>query len=72
MKKNSAITKFEINLRKEYRSLDIFDQVRRHKEFKDYCIQQGCNMFLLTCTDEHFQDLLKEQRLDQTCNVYAS
>lgn len=67
--RKNLIGKYIIHLRKEYRNLDIFDQVRKHQHYKEYCAQQDIDMFLLTCTDEHFQDLLDEQRDRETCGA---
>lgn len=61
-KKNTNIIDFAvIDARKRYRALDIFDQVRMHNTFVWICSVHDIDMFLLTCTDEHFQDLLDKQ-----------
>jgi hypothetical protein len=72
MEKLPNITTAIIAGRRRYKALDIFDQVREHKSWKYWCECQKIDMFLLNCTDEHFNDLLKAQNLDEACNVTAS
>ncbi len=65
----AIVTESIFFVRRQYRSLDIFDQVRQHNHYKMCCVALRIDMFLLTCTDEHFQDLLIDQHNELTCSA---
>jgi len=58
-------TKRTQELRKDYRSLSVFEQADNHWHYKSLAESEGINWYLLTCESWHFDYLLKNNLIEK-------